>query len=65
LTGDWRDWRPAIWLVMLAVAIALLVNPWYISAVPLGAAIGAALQIRKRRRRAPAARDRKRGSGRR
>jgi hypothetical protein len=55
VTGDWRDWRPAIWLAMLAVAIALLVNPWYIAAIPLGAAMGAAIRIRQRRRRVAAA----------
>jgi hypothetical protein len=70
MTGDWRDWRPAIWLVMLAVAVALLFNQWYISAIPLGAAIGAAIRIRQRRRRAAAAgasarAPRSRGSGRR
>ena len=61
MTGDWRDWRPAIWLAMLGVAVALLVNPWYFAATPLGAAIGAAIRIRQRRRRATAAAaDRKR-----
>jgi hypothetical protein len=55
MTGDWRDWRPAIWLAMLGVAVALLVNPWYFAAIPLGAAIGAAMRIRQRRRRATAA----------
>jgi len=52
--GDWRDFRPAIWLAMLGIAVMLLVNPWYLGAVFLGAAIGAAIQIRKRRRRAAA-----------
>ncbi len=41
MNGDWRVWRPAIWLVMLGIAVALLVSPWYISAVFVGAAIGA------------------------
>ncbi|MGB0095219.1 MAG: hypothetical protein WBP81_22115, partial [Solirubrobacteraceae bacterium] len=54
-TGDWRDWRPAIWLAMLGVAVALLINPPYFSATFFGAAIGAALRIRQRRRRAAAA----------
>jgi hypothetical protein len=52
MTGDWRDWRPAIWLVMLGIAVMLLVKPWYLGAVFLGAAVGAALRIRQRRRRA-------------
>ncbi len=51
MTGDWRDCRPAIWLVMLAIAVALLFTQWYVSAIPLGAAIGAAFRIRQRRRR--------------
>jgi hypothetical protein len=55
VTGDWRDWRPAIWLAMLGVAVALVVNPWYFGAVFLGAAIGAAIRIRQRRRRLAAA----------
>jgi uncharacterized membrane protein YdbT with pleckstrin-like domain len=50
MNGDWRVWRPAIWLVMLGIAVALLVSPWYISAVFFGAAIGAAIRIRQRRR---------------
>lgn len=54
MRGDWRDFRPAIWLAMLGIAVMLLVNPWYLGAVFLGAAIGAAIQIRKRRRRAAA-----------
>ncbi len=52
MTGDWRDFRPAIWLAMLGVAVMLVVNPWYFGAIPLGAAIGAAIRIRQRRQRA-------------
>jgi len=48
---DWREYRPAIWMAMLGVAIILLVNPAWIGAVPLGGAIGIALRIRQRRRR--------------
>jgi hypothetical protein len=54
MTGDWRDFRPAIWLAMLGVAVMLLVSQWYFGAVFLGAAIGAAIRIRQRRRRAAA-----------
>jgi hypothetical protein len=69
VTDDWRVWRPAIWLAMLGVAVALLVNPWYYGAVFWGAAIGAAIRIAQRRRRAAAAssatdeKRRRRGSG--
>jgi hypothetical protein len=55
VTGDWRDFRPAIWLAMLGVAVMLLVVPFYLGAVFLGAAIGAAIRIRRRRRGAPVA----------
>lgn len=51
MTGDWRDFRPAIWLAMLGVAVALLVSPWYFGAVFVGAAIGAGIRINQRRRR--------------
>jgi hypothetical protein len=57
MNDDWRVWRPAIWLAMLGVAVALLVSPWYLSAVFFGAAIGSAIRIRQRRRRAVAAAD--------
>ena len=52
MTGDWRDWRPAIWLAMLGVAVMLVVTPWYWGAVFVGAAIGVAIRIQQRRRRA-------------
>lgn len=55
MRDDWRDWRPAIWLAMLGIAVALLFNPPYFGAVFLGAAIGVALRIWQRRRRAPSA----------
>lgn len=61
MTGDWRDWRPVIWMVMLAIAVALLVNPPYIAALFLGGAIGLAVRIRQRRRLPPARPRRKRG----
>jgi hypothetical protein len=54
MTGDWRDWRPAIWLTMLGIAAVLLVSPFYIGALFFGAAIGAAIRISQRRRRAAA-----------
>jgi hypothetical protein len=51
MTGDWRDWRPALWLAMLGVAVIIAVSPHYLGAVFLGAAIGVGLRIRQRRRR--------------
>ena len=54
MTGDWRDWRPAIWLTMLGIAVMLLVSPFYFGALFIGAAIGAAVRIQQRRRRAGA-----------
>ncbi|MDQ6821136.1 MAG: hypothetical protein M3076_12510 [Actinomycetota bacterium] len=51
MNGDWRVWRPAIWLAMLGVALVVLVSPPYIGAVILGGAIGAAIRIRQRRHR--------------
>jgi hypothetical protein len=61
VTGDWRDFRPAIWLAMLGVAVALLFSPWYFGAIFLGAAIGAAIRIHQRRRRIAAANAATRG----
>jgi hypothetical protein len=54
MTGDWRDWRPAIWLTMIGIAVVLLVSPFYLGALFFGAAIGAAIRIRQRRRRSAA-----------
>jgi hypothetical protein len=61
MTQDWRVYRPAIWLAMLGIAVALLVNPWWLGAPLLGAAIGVALRIRSGRR--PRARGGGRGGG--
>jgi hypothetical protein len=56
VTGDWRDFRPAIWLALLGVAAILLFSPWYLGAVFLGGAIGiAGKTVQRRRRRPPAA----------
>ena len=51
MVGDWRDFRPAIWLAMFGVAIMLLVSPFWYGAVFIGAAIGAAIRIEQRRRK--------------
>ncbi len=50
MTGDWRDFRPAIWLAMIGVAVMLLLNPFYLGAIVIGMAIGVALKIVRRRR---------------
>ena len=54
VTGDWRDWRPAIWLTMLGIAVMLLISPFYWGALFIGAGAGAAIRIQQRRRRAAA-----------
>jgi hypothetical protein len=51
MTGDWRDYRPAIWSAMLGVALILLISPPYFGAIMLGVAIGLAIRIYQRRRR--------------
>ncbi len=51
MSGDWRLYRPAIWLAMLGVAVALLIDSPYIGAALLGASIGIAAKIARRRRR--------------
>jgi hypothetical protein len=51
VNDDWRSFRPAIWLAMLGIALILLINPPYIGAVALGAALGIGLRIQTRRRR--------------
>jgi hypothetical protein len=62
MTGDWRDFRPAIWLVMLGIAVILLVKPWFLGAIFFGGAIGIAAKVYRGRRRArlAAARPRRR-----
>lgn len=55
MTTDWREWRPAIWLAMLGIAVMLLFTPFYYGAVFLGAAVGVAIRIHQRRRRRAAA----------
>jgi hypothetical protein len=49
MTANWRRYRPAIWLAMLGIALILVLNPPYIGAALLGAAIGIALRIWRRR----------------
>ncbi|MBV9418110.1 MAG: hypothetical protein JO363_24210 [Solirubrobacterales bacterium] len=54
MTGDWRDYRPAIWLTMLGIAVMLLFSPFFLGAIFIGAGLGAAIRINQRRRRAAA-----------
>jgi hypothetical protein len=54
-TGDWRDYRVAIWMVMLGTAVVLVVKPWFLGAIFFGAAIGIAAKVYRGRRRARAA----------
>ena len=56
MRGDWKDFRPAIWLAMIGIALILVLSPPYIGAALLGAAIGIALKIERRRRGLPARR---------
>jgi uncharacterized protein (DUF2062 family) len=60
MKSDWRDFRPAIWVAMLGVALVLVVNPPYVGAIFLGAAIGLAIRIRQRRSAPPPASKRRR-----
>jgi hypothetical protein len=63
MTGDtpfgaqgWKDYRPVIWSLMAAVAVALLVKPWFVSLFLVGFAIGLGARIwrgRRRRRASP------------
>jgi hypothetical protein len=48
----WQAFRPAIWLAMLGIALALLINPPYIGVAVVGASIGIAARVAGRRRRA-------------
>lgn len=52
MTNGWKQWRPAIWLAMIGVAVLIVISPWYLAAIPFGAALGSALRIRQRNRRA-------------
>jgi hypothetical protein len=49
-SGDWRVFRPAIWLVMLGIALLLVVNA-YLGIAVIGAGIGTGVRIQTRRRR--------------
>ena len=65
VSGDWRGFRPAIWLAMIGVALILLVQPPYVGVVFIGAGIGIGLRIRQRRRLAATAQAGRTRAGRR
>jgi hypothetical protein len=48
--SDWRMYRPAIWLVMLGLALLLVINP-YLGIAVVGAGLGTGIRIETRRRR--------------
>jgi hypothetical protein len=50
VTDDWRVFRPAIWLVMLGIALLLIVNA-YLGIAIVGAGMGVGIRIQTRRRR--------------
>jgi hypothetical protein len=51
MTGDWRDWRPVIWMTMIGIAVMLLLTPFYFGAIFIGMAAGLAIKIGRQRRR--------------
>jgi hypothetical protein len=52
MTGDWRDYRPTIWLAMLGIAAGLVLHSALYAAPFLGAAIGVGIRVMQGRRRA-------------
>ena len=51
VSGDWREFRPAIWLAIAGIAVMLLLSPPWLGAVLVGAAIGIGARIEMGRRR--------------
>jgi hypothetical protein len=47
---DWRVFRPAIWTVMLGIALMLVLNG-YLGIIVIGFGLGIGLKIETRRRR--------------
>ena len=60
MRDDWKAFRPAIWTAMLAIAVMLLIAPFYLGAALLGAAVGIALRIEQGRRRLARAQSQRR-----
>jgi len=50
MTGDWRDYRPAIWVAMLGVAMLIVLSSPAIGVILLGGALGLLIRITQRRR---------------
>jgi hypothetical protein len=48
--NDWKIFRPAIWTVMLGIAVMLVLNG-YLGIIVIGAGLGIGLKIETRRRR--------------
>jgi hypothetical protein len=63
MRGDWKAFRPAIWLGMLGIALLLLIAPAYIGGAVMGFAIGIAIRVEGRRRQPQRARRRRRKRG--
>jgi hypothetical protein len=64
VNGDWKVFRPAIWLGILGIAVLLVLNV-FVGIALIGGAIGVGLRIQSGRRRAarglpPARRQRRR-----
>ena len=49
MSGEWKQWRPAIWLVILGIALMLIVS-FPLGIILVGGGIGAAVRIEQRRR---------------
>ena len=50
MTGDWRDYRPAIWVAMLGVALLIVLSSPALGVILLGGAVGLLIRITQRRR---------------
>ncbi len=50
MIDGWRAWRPAIWLAMVGVAVALLMSTVYLGLLIIGGSVGVAVRINQRRR---------------
>jgi hypothetical protein len=49
--GGWRDYRLAIWMLYIGIAVAVLISPWIISVFFYGGALGIAVRVTQSRRR--------------
>jgi len=51
MNGDWKAFRPAIWLGMLGIVVLLVLNV-FVGIALIGGALGVGLRIQSGRRRA-------------